>query len=188
MNKTLIINFVLFQIGWFACVLGGAFHQPVLGSAIALSIIIFHLYNSARNRPEFDLLLLAIVIGFIFESAMVSFNLAHYSNAQFHQNIAPYWMILMWPLFATTLNLSMRWLKKLSLVLVALIGAVFAPIAYFAGSNLGAVVYDDTVISLSVIALAWALLFPALVVAARRLNGYELTDASVIDAEVRQHV
>ena len=36
MSRSLGTNFVLFQRGWFACVLGGAYDQTLLGSLIAM--------------------------------------------------------------------------------------------------------------------------------------------------------
>ena len=104
-----------------------------------------------------------LIIGLIFESIITAQGIARYSNGQLLDFMAPLWMILMWPLFATTLNLSMRWMKALSPLLVAIIGALFAPLAYYAGNQLGAVSYDDITISLAIIAMAWAVLLPALV-------------------------
>ena len=40
--KTIVINFVLFQIGWLACVVGGATGYPWFGPAIVLAIIAYH--------------------------------------------------------------------------------------------------------------------------------------------------
>ena len=143
MNPSLVINFILFQLGWFACVLGGAHDQVVIGCLVAISVIAFHLYQSRETIREMSLLISALIIGLIFESLMVSLALARYEHGQAYSFIAPFWIILMWPLFATTLNLSMRWLKNMAPLLTALVGALFAPLAYLAGERLGAVVYND---------------------------------------------
>ena len=188
MSKPIVINFLLFQVGWFACVLGGAYAQPLLGSLIVMAVIAYHLYQAEKVKQEINLLILALVIGFVFESLMTNMGLAKYSIGQFHPAIAPYWMIMMWPLFATTLNVSMRWLKGLPLFLVAIIGGSLAPLAYLAGNKLGAVEYDNTFISLSVIALAWAVLFPGLVTASSRFNGFKQASDGVVRAGVTQHV
>lgn len=168
----MISNFVLFQAGWFACVLGGANNMPLLGSVIAVLIISVHLWRSNNAVNEFKLIGIAVLIGLLFESILVSTQLAHYRNGMFHQGLAPYWMILMWPVFATTLNVSMQWVKQLSTVWLGLLGALFAPLAYLAGARLNAVAFDNTLMSLSVIAIAWAVLFPALVECARHFDGY----------------
>ncbi len=188
MNKSFIINFLLFQLGWFACVLGGAYDQALLGSLIALTIIAYHCYRAPDAIKEGRLLLLALVIGLIFESIITAQGFAQYNNGQLLDFIAPLWMILMWPLFATTLNLSMRWMKGLSLIIVAIIGALFAPLAYYAGNRLGAVSYDDITISLLIIAMAWAVLLPVLVVMSSKLNGYNTSLLKGDLKENTQHV
>ncbi len=188
MNKSIIINFLLFQLGWFACVLGGAYDQALLGSLIALAIIIYHCYRASDAVQEGRLLLLALIIGLIFESIITAQGIARYSTGQVFDFMAPLWMILMWPLFATTLNLSMRWMKGLSPVVVAIIGALFAPLAYYAGNRLGAVSYDDIKISLAIIAMAWAVLLPALVVMSLKLDGYNTSPIKSDLNENPQHV
>lgn len=171
MTKDLLINLILFQLGWFACVLGGANDHVVVGCLIAFAVIIYHFLQSIDSRLELKLVSIALLIGLLYESAMVNLSLAHYQHGLVHNAIAPLWMILMWPLFATTLNLSMRWLKSMSLWLIAIIGAVSAPFAYYAGNRLGAVVYDDITLSLLVIAFAWSLLLPALVLSSKKFDG-----------------
>ena len=188
MSKPIITNFVLFQLGWFACVLGGAYDQVLLGSLIAMLVIAYHFYCANDAIQELRLLTVALIIGFIFESIVTSQGLARYSHGQVFDIMAPLWMILMWPLFATTLNLSMRWLKNLSPILVSLFGAIFAPLAYYAGNQLGAVEYDNLTLSLSIIAISWAALLPALVIISLRLDGYSRSNIKVDNNEVTQHV
>jgi len=188
MNRSIIANFILFQLGWFACVLGGAYGYPLLGSLVALGIITNHCYRATDSRKEAQLLLLALIIGLVFESIIASQGIAHYSNGQVFDFIAPVWMILMWPLFATTLNLSMSWLKGLAPLLVALAGALFAPLAYYSGHQLGAVSYDDMTFSLAVIASAWAVLLPALVIMSLKLDGYHAPTIKRTINEHPQHV
>lgn len=188
MSKSMIMNFLLFQLGWFACVLGGAYDQTLLGCLIAMLVIAYHFYRANEAIQELRLLAVALIIGFIFESIVTSQGLARYSHGQVFDVIAPLWMILMWPLFATTLNLSMRWMKSLSPLLVSLVGAIFAPLAYYAGNRLGAVEYDNLTLSLSIIAIAWAALLPALVIFSIKLDGYSDSDIKVNNDEVTQHV
>jgi hypothetical protein len=176
---TLIRNFLLFQTGWFACVLGGAYQLPLLGSSIAVFIIALHLWLASDAMAELKLLLISLTIGLVFESLMVTLKLAHYDSGILLTGMAPHWMILMWPLFATTLNVSMSWMKRLDLLLVSLLGAVLAPFAYFAGAGMQAVVFDDKLLSLFMIALGWALLLPVLVTSANRFNGYAIATQSI---------
>ncbi len=82
----------------------------------------------------------------------------------------------------------MRWMKGLAPLVVAIIGALFAPLAYYAGNRLGAVSYDDITISLAIIAMAWAVLLPALVVMSLKLDGYNTSPAKSDLNEHPQHV
>jgi hypothetical protein len=97
-------------------------------------------------------------------------------------------MILMWPLFATTLNISMHWLKAIAPLLIAVIGALFAPLAYYAGNRLGAVEYDDLMLSMGIIAIAWAVLLPVLVKLSLKLDGYNPSSLRPETQEYAQHV
>jgi uncharacterized membrane protein YqaE (UPF0057 family) len=188
MSRSIIINILLFQLGWFACVLGGAYGHPLLGSLVAVAIILFHCYRATDKNSEIRLLVLALIIGFVFESIVSWQGLARYDHGQYFDMIAPHWMILMWPLFATTLNLSMSWLKNLAPLLVGLFGAAFAPLAYYAGFKLGAVEYHDLVLSLSIISITWAVLLPALVMFSQKFDGYRTMAAKDDKDEVNQYV
>lgn len=188
MSRSIIINILLFQLGWFACVLGGAHGYALLGSIVAMMIIIFNSFLAADRISEIRLIGFAIIIGLIFESIMTWQGLARYSHGQFLDLMAPFWMILMWPLFATTLNLSMRWLRSLAPLLVALLGALLAPLAYYGGYKLGAVEYDNLILSLSIIALAWAVLLPLMVKLSLAFDGYRPTSTTHDSKEASQYV
>jgi hypothetical protein len=75
-------------------------------------------------------------------------------------------------LFATTLNLSLGWLKGRP-ALAALLGAVGGPLAYFAGHRLGGIELPDPAVALLVQGLGWSVLMPLLTSLATRLNGFE---------------
>jgi len=188
MSRSIIINILLFQLGWFACVLGGAYGYAILGSMVAVAIILFNCFVAVDRSSEIRLLGLALIIGLIFESIMTWQGLARYSHGQLLDFMAPHWMILMWPLFAATLNLSMRWLKNLATLLTALLGAALAPLAYYAGYKLGAVEYDNLMLSLCIIAIAWAALLPVLVKFSLANDGYTAVNAVGESKEANQYV
>lgn len=179
MSRTLLIsNFILFQLGWFACVLGGAFRMALVGGLVALAIIALHLWRAQAPKAESVLILAAFGIGIVFESILTLSGISQYADGVLVHGFAPYWMVLMWGLFATTLNVSMRWVKNLSLPVLAVLGAILAPLSYLAGNRLGAVLFSDTTLALIIIAVGWAVLFPLLVVIARRYNGYRPHDTA----------
>jgi len=166
----LVANFVLFQIGWFACVLGGAHAMPWLGPAIVLPIIAWHLARATRPDRELTLILIAGAIGAAFDSALVAAGWVRYASGTLADGTAPYWMVALWMLFATTLNVSLRWLRTRPLA-GATLGAVGGPLAYWGGARLGGVAFVEPVAAIAAIAFGWALLTPALVRLAERFDG-----------------
>jgi hypothetical protein len=116
-------------------------------------------------------LALAVALGTVWDSLLVAFGWLHYPSGQFAAWLAPYWIIALWALFATTLNVSLRWLRERHAV-AAIFGAIGGPLAFYAGHRLGAVEIPDMVTTLGLLALGWAALTPALLLFARRLDGF----------------
>ena len=166
-----ITNFVLFQIGWFACVLGGAYHYPLLGSMIAVAIISYHLFSAKEWHLELVLIGIAMVLGFVWDSYLTYMGWIAYPNGQISLDTAPYWIVVMWGLFTTTLNVSLKWLKS-RLVYSALFGAIGGPLAYYAGENLGALEFVAPTNALFALSIGWAVFTPLLLRLTHYLNGF----------------
>jgi len=171
MNIKLIINFVLFQLGWFACVLGGAWSLPWLGTLSVLAILAYHLSIANDVSNELSLIGVALLLGFVWDSIMVSSGILTYQSGMFHSGLAPHWIIAMWALFASTLNVSLSWLKDRYLIAM-IFGAAGGPLAYYAGLKLGAVDMPDQTLALSALAIGWATIMPLLMWVSKRFNGF----------------
>jgi hypothetical protein len=165
----LLVNFIGFQIGWFACVLGAAQDKELLGIIIALGIIVFHVVSRADSRNEFKLVLAAAAIGLLWETWVLNLDILRYPSHPEALFWAPTWLIMMWALFATTINLSMGWLKG-RWILALFMGAIFGPLAFIGGEKLGAVVFLDSTLSIVTLAIGWGLLMPLLLWIAERIN------------------
>ena len=165
----LLVNFIGFQVGWFACVLGAANDKELLGMIIALGIVIYHVVNQGDSRKELKLVLAATVIGLLWETWVLNLNILRYPSHPEALFWAPTWLIMMWALFATTINLSMGWLKG-RWVLSVFMGAVFGPLAFIGGERLGAVVFLDSTLSIITLSVGWGLLMPLLLWIAERIN------------------
>lgn len=172
-----IINFILFQIGWFACVLGGAHDMPWLGPAMVAAVVAYHLRQAPRPGAEIALLAIAAVVGTVWDSALVSMGWLVYPAGTFVDGAAPYWIIAMWVLFATTFNVSMRWMKNRPLVAFVL-GGVAGPLAYFGGSKLGGVSFEQFEAGILALTLGWAILMPAMMALSNRFDGWSAAPAS----------
>lgn len=180
-----VINFIAFQSGWLACVLGGANEQALAGTLFVVAVIILHLTLAHRRLLESLLIAIAALIGFIWDSCLVAFGLMNYPTGNFAPGFAPYWIIAMWALFATSLNLSMAWLKGRTRLAV-LFGAVGGPMAYLAGERLGGVQMPDPLLALGAQAIGWAVLLPLLTALASRLNGFESPSARSWSQDARE--
>lgn len=160
-------NIILFQIGWFACVLGGAYGHPWLGTGLAAFIVVTHLYFTWQKQ-ELQLLAIAGMVGLLVDTILIAGNWLEFRSGLIFETLPPHWMIALWVLFATTLNHSLAWLKPRKM-LAAFLGFLGGPLAYYAGAKLGAV-HISFPESLLAIGAAWAMAMPLLTGVADRLQ------------------
>ncbi len=157
-----VVNFVAFQICWLACVLGAARGMPLLGVAVVGGWAIAHLAASeVPVEREAGLMLAAAVLGLFGDSVLA---LGGWIEFPAHARLGEpttVWMVALWVAFATTLGHSLRWLRG-RYWLGALGGAIFGPLAYWAGARLGAVTMLRGAESLAAVAALWTLAIPAL--------------------------
>jgi hypothetical protein len=166
----LLANFAIFQVAWFSSVIGGAQQMPWLGPVAVLVALVVHL-NFARKPFEEMLLVIACgLIGASFDSVLVAAGWVTYKSGQFSTYLAPYWIITMWMLFATTLNVSMRWLRGKP-KLAAFFGFYGGPAAYLAGQALGGIVLANQVAALTALAVGWAIMMPILMWLSESFDG-----------------
>lgn len=163
------VNVLLFQIGWFACVLGAAHGYAPEGALVALAIVAAHIARAARPGRELALVAAAAATGAVADSLLAASGWLRYDAGVLVEGTAPYWIVAMWALFAITLNVSLRALRN-RLWLGALLGLVGGPAAYFAGANLGALTLVQLLPALAALAILWALATPLLFSLALRLE------------------
>ena len=156
-----IINFCLFQVGWFVCILGAAWNYTYIAIAISIGILFLHLYLTDKNANDIKLSAIAATFGFIFDGIMQFNNMIIYNNPGVPYPFTPIWIVILWILFAITLNHSLAWLKGRT-SLAMLFGLMGGPLVYLAGEKLMAV----TIVSpntLIVLAVGWAFITPLLI-------------------------
>src|SRR5690606_36093880 len=141
-------------------VLGAAHQRPAvglgIGLAVALAALLLHLSTASAPRRELALIGVAVVVGALFESVLVAGGWVRVNDAMLVGS-TPLLMVVLWAVFATTLNVALRPLRNRHL-LIALLAAIGAPLAYLAGSRLGALEIPDTVPALLLISASWAVL------------------------------
>lgn len=167
----ILVNFGLYQLCWFASVLGGAHDLPWLGVAVLTAVVAYHLRSATEPGAELMLMLFAGLLGGAWDSALVAMGWLAYPSGILLEGTAPYWIVALWIGFATSLNISLRWLKG-RLVLASVLGAVTGPLAYLGGEKLGGVVFEDPFAGLAALTVGWAMIMPLLVILATRFDGF----------------
>lgn len=138
MPRPQLVNYVLYQVGWFACVLGGAPQRPWIGFLIGLVLVGVHLALVDERAIEFQLVGLAVVIGTVIELFQLWAGTYRFSSGTASERLPPPWLLVMWAQFATTFRFSMRGVVTRPFVAL-LFGAFGGPLAFLAGERLGAV-------------------------------------------------
>ena len=172
MKMRALVNFIAFQLGWFAAVLGAGRGVPWLGVVVISMVLLLNMILSEDWRQELVVALAAAVMGFAFDTAMISTGVFAPVPFLLPRPFSPLWMIMLWVNQATTLNSCMAWLRGRYL-LGAIFGAIGGPLAYLGGAKLGAATLPSTN-GLVILGIAWACAFPALLAVAefvrRRLS------------------
>lgn len=162
-----LVNIVLFQAAWFVAVLGAAGGKGWVGPLAVALVLSVHFMLIDHRRGEFVLLVAAGVIGFIFDTAMSAAGVVTPRGHILPHPLSQPWMIALWPNFASTLNVSLEWLKK-SYLSAAVFGAVGGGFAYYGGAVLGATTAMPNLYGIIILALGWGVMNPLLVWIAER--------------------
>ena len=167
----MIINIILFQLSWFACVMGGANGLPYMGVAVTTFVLIWHLTQAKVPKLELWLMASALVIGATFDQTLLSFNLITYMHNGWSSTFVPVWILALWLGFSTVLNVSLRWMRNRHLIAI-IFGCVGGPLAYFGAEKLGAVLIISN-ISYLALALGWGIITPLLLLISKRFDGFK---------------
>lgn len=169
--RVLLGNFLFFQIGWFACLLiTTPWLYPIIVALLCAHfywIVPRHRSNKSQyqrevhtRKKELLILLKVLCIGVLIEIFYLQLGVLVRLDGSF---FPPVWLLLLWGMFATTLSFSLSWLRK-KLWIAAVCAAISAPLSYLAGTRLHNLMTLNVSVffSLLVIAITWAILFPAL--------------------------
>lgn len=154
---TSLLNYALFQAGWFVCVLGAAVGYPWLATAIGLLLVLVHLLLVRNAFRESLLLLASLLLGLLVDGIHIRTGVLVFPIGSFHPGLPPAWILVLWLQFAMSLHYSLGWLSG-RYVLGALLGSVSGALAYWAGVRFGAAAFGNELIhSLVQIGLSWGL-------------------------------
>lgn len=163
-----LLNYLGFQLGWLANVMGAGREAFLLGPAVSLLLLGAHAAGAADRRKEAARLLAVAAFGLLLECVFVSFGRYEYAGAG--RSPLPLWVFSLWLLFAATLNSSFRWLSGRP-VLAAVLGAFAGPLSFKAGVGLDAGRYLSSAAEASVLlSVLWALALPGAFFVSRRFS------------------
>ncbi len=160
------INALLFQIVWFAAVLGAAQDKASWGWA-ALSLLAVQVLTTPQWRTDLAFAVVCMAIGFMVDSLWSWAGVLVYSSGA----LAPVWILTLWAATGLSLNHSLRWFRARPLVGGLAAGAV-APLSYVAGASLGAVQIPTPAL-LAWVALSWVPIFGILFALTNTIAGEE---------------
>ncbi|HLD68229.1 MAG TPA: DUF2878 domain-containing protein [Pseudomonas sp.] len=159
-----LANALLFQLGWFACVLSPLNPQWPWLLGVPVLVIGLHLAWIGRGAREARLLLGVLLVGGALDSLLLHLGLFDFGEPRL---LIPLWLSLLWLLLATTLGHCLAWAAR-PWWRASLLGAVSGPLSYYAGAQLAGVGLPlGTGPSLLALAGIWALLLPLLLAWAR---------------------
>lgn len=165
-----LINVALYQLGWFACVLGAAWGSPLTGALLALLLLATHLLLASERGAELRLMLCTCLLGVGIDSSQQALGLFRFTADPAWPLWLPLWVFVIWAQFATLFRYALFWLSGRPL-LAAVFGLLGGPLAYGAGVRLGAAQFGDNLAaSLLSLALVWALLTPLLLWLSARIE------------------
>jgi len=160
---------IVFQLGWFACVLNGArgWLMPALAAAAAVLACNLWLARADLMR-EIRLIAWVTLVGFVVETINLATGVFTLTVPTAHPWLCPVWLVLLWTLFATLLRGPLARLSG-HYWLSALLGALFAAPNYFAGARLGAItLHGNIFFCAGLLAVVWAFAMPLMVWLARK--------------------
>ncbi|WP_349025301.1 DUF2878 domain-containing protein [Methyloglobulus sp.] len=162
MRLNSLFNYLWMQLIWFAAVLGAAnkIVWPVL--VLFMVFVVSVLHSDNRVKGDFQLMLVAVVVGFILDTTWVKVGWLEFTSSSGASHLAPWWIILLWASLALTINHSLVCLQQ-KLWLAATVFAFASPLSYAAAAKLGAVTIVATDwLWFCVVGASWAIAVPLL--------------------------
>jgi hypothetical protein len=157
------INFIIFQVCWFVCVMGAASNLGWLGPLLVIITVPLQIYFlTEKYRVEIIFVIICGISGFFLETIMIAGNI-YFPVSEVWGLICPPWMAALWFNFAMLVSISLSWLKG-KYLLALILGGLFGPVAYWGGEKLGTITVNSAFgQGYLPLALVWALVLPCLI-------------------------
>ncbi|WP_309043453.1 DUF2878 domain-containing protein [Marinobacter sediminicola] len=160
-----VLNFILFQIGWFNCVV----YPDLIGPLVVVAFLVIHFVLVSQKRfTELQFIGLGVLVGSLLDGLWLNTGILSDGSTGDGLRVTPPWLVAIWAIFMTTLSHSLNWISRKTL-LAFMFAPIAGPFAYWSASKLGDVALPDLPLSLAALALGWLLVFPLLLFARNHL-------------------
>ena len=158
-------NWFWFYFGFVAALSGSTMGYPSLGPVVMFGWMTGHLVNAKHPWGELKLFAGALGLSYLGDGLLTWLGVLKFVHDPVRWGwLVPFWMAMMWPNFAATLNSSMKWLLG-RYKLGAVLGAISGPFSYYGGVRWGAIEFGQGFsywLAMILIGLEWTLAMPAL--------------------------
>ena len=164
------INFIVFQVCWFASVMGAANNLWWLGPLLVLITVPLQIYLLTKGYwAQVLFVIICGISGFLLETLLIIGSVYTPVSLEWGY-ICPPWMAALWFNFAMLVSISLTWLKG-RYGFAFILGGIFGPLAYWGGEKLGALTVADAFWQgYFPLAILWALALPFLILLQKRLT------------------
>lgn len=150
----IFINVLIYQTVWFLAILRG--NQ---GALLGIALLIAHLASSRCRVADLKMMGFLLFLGVLVDGILHQIGFFSFTQSGFP---IPFWLMIIWVALAITPHHSLEWMKE-RLFLASFFGALGGPAAYWAGTRMGAAIFNWPLpASLLVLAVLWSFLFPAI--------------------------
>ena len=153
-------NIISFYAVWFACVYSGVGACSEIYSVLfGILLVIYHLYKSQNLRLQrLKIILFVTILGVVFDSIPVYLGYVTFPSTKYFIGIYPFWMTVLWSVFATTFWLSLNWMIKNKFYCL-LLGGLGGPASFYAAFKIGSLNFPlGTETALIINGLEWGVL------------------------------
>ncbi len=172
-----MVNVVLFQAGWFVCVLGAARGWTPAPELCGPVVVALTLLLAPRAAATLAMVLACSALGLLVDGTLIRLGLVVFPAETPALLGVPFWIASLWLLFATTFDGCLRWLRGRPATAVVL-GLIGSPLSYTAAERLDALTLGPDLTTLAAIGLGWGAMMPLQVGLAARIVGADRGPAS----------
>jgi hypothetical protein len=165
-----VLNYLLFNAGYLACLWGAANARPWLGPIAAAAVLAVHFALSPDRRGDARTVFLATLIGPWCDTALAWSGALEFTGGMSGGVFAPVWIVALWSLFAMTFPYCLKWVSG-DLRVAFFFGLFGSPLSYkLGGEAMGAAVIAPGWAPLAMIGVFWAVTLPLIFALDRRLR------------------